>query len=89
VNWSAELVDEVPTGVVRVTSTGPIDPRGATALMETGDVTVNEDAGTVPNFTAVAPERFAPDTVTAVPPETGPEDGLTALTEGGDGGELV
>ena len=57
---------------------------GAAALMEVGDVTVNGDAGTLPNFTAVAPERLAPDIVTAVPPDTEPDDGLTALTEGAE-----
>jgi hypothetical protein len=57
--------------------------------MEVGDVTMNEDAGTVPNFTEVAPDKFAPDTVTVVPPDTEPDDGLTALTDGGEPIELV
>jgi hypothetical protein len=65
------------------------EARGETALTELGDVTVNEDAGTVPNFTAVAPEKFAPDIVTEVPPDIGPEDGLAALTDGGEPAELV
>ncbi len=39
VNWSAELVTDVPTGVVTVTSTVPA-PAGATAVSEVGEMTV-------------------------------------------------
>ena len=41
-----------------------------------------------PNSTAVAPFRFVPVIVTAVPPEVGPEDGLTPVTDGGCGPPL-
>jgi hypothetical protein len=46
------------------------------------ELTVNPAAATVPNRTAVAPVNPEPVTVTAVPPASGPEVGLTPVTTG-------
>ena len=43
-------------------------------------------AAVAPNFTADAPVKFVPVTVTEVPPALGPDDGLTAVTVGAGGG---
>ncbi|MFI2511903.1 hypothetical protein [Streptomyces tubercidicus] len=45
------------------------------------EFTVNE-ADTAPKRTAVAPEKPEPDNVTTVPPDAGPELGLTDVTTG-------
>ena len=71
----------MPTGFVTVTSTGPIAPAGETAVSELELCTVKL-AGTPPKSTSVVPARFAPLTVTVVPPPSGPLAGLTALTVG-------
>jgi hypothetical protein len=46
------------------------------------ETTVNDAAGVEPKLTAVVPEKFEPVIVTAVPPDGGPEDGLTEDTVG-------
>jgi hypothetical protein len=48
------------------------------------DTTVKLVAGVAPNDTDVAPVNPEPVTVTVVPPAAGPEDGLTAVTAGGE-----
>jgi hypothetical protein len=46
--------------------------------------TVTFVAAVLPNVTAVAPVKFEPVIVTLVPPEAGPELGLTPVTVGAD-----
>ena len=65
-----------------VTSTVPAAPAGAVAVMEVALLTVKVVAAVAPNFTAVAPVKLVPVTVTEVPPVVGPEVGA----HGGDGG---
>jgi hypothetical protein len=81
VNRSLELTALVPPEVVTVTSTVPVLPAGAVAVIEVALVTVKV-AAVAPKLTAVAPVKFIPVTVTEVPPAVGPEDGLTPLTAG-------
>ena len=50
--------------------------------MEVALLTVKVVAAVAPNFTAVAPVKLVPVTVTEVPPVVGPEVGLTAVTVG-------
>ena len=71
----------MPPGVVTVTSTVPV-PVGATAEMDVAETTLKDVAALAPNFTAVAPVKFVPVTVTVVPPEVDPEDGLIKVTVG-------
>ena len=85
-NWSAALVALVPPGVVTMTSTVPV-PAGAVALMLVALLTVKLEAAVVPNFTALAPVKPVPVTVTEV--LFGPELGLTPVTVGAGGGEAV
>ena len=87
-NWSAALVPLVPPGVVTVTSTVPALPAGAVVVICEELTTVTFVAAFDPNSTAVAPFRFVPVIVTARPPEVGPEDGLTPVTDGGCGPPL-
>jgi hypothetical protein len=82
VYWSALAVGEVEIGVVTVMSTVPALPAGLTAVIEVEELTVKLVAGVVPNMTAVASARRRPAIATVVPPATGPEVGLTAVTAG-------
>jgi hypothetical protein len=82
VKWSAELVAEVPPGVVTVTSTVPAEPAGAVAVMLVALTTVNEVAAVLPKLTAVAPVNPLPVMVTAVPPASGPATGEIPVTTG-------
>jgi hypothetical protein len=75
-------VGDVPVGVVTVTSTGPEDPAGDTAVKVVEEVTLNDVAGTEPNLTPVAPVKVVPVTVTEVPPAVEPVLGLTEETVG-------
>jgi hypothetical protein len=59
---------------------------GDCALIELGPVTLKLVAGVEPKRTAVAPVKFVPVIVTAVPPAVEPDEGLTALTLGAEGG---
>jgi hypothetical protein len=81
VNRSAALVALVPPGVVTVTSTVPV-PVGEVALMLVALLTVKLEAAVVPNFTALAPVKPVPVTVTVVPPVVGPELGPMPVTAG-------
>jgi hypothetical protein len=84
VNWSAELVELVPIGVVTVTSTVPV-PAGDVAVIEVPPaLTVNEVAAVAPNITAVAPLKLTPAIVTEVPPRAGPLFGVTVVTVGAE-----
>ena len=83
VNRSAAPVALLPPPVVTVTSTSAGADAGATAVTEEFERTVNDDAGSVPKSTAVAPFRFTPEMVSLVPPVDGPEVGLMPVTLGG------
>ena len=50
--------------------------------MEVADTTVKLLAGTEPNNTLVAPEKFDPVIVIVVAPAVGPVNGLTDVMEG-------
>ena len=71
----------MPAGVVTVTLTVPL-PAGEVALMEVAELTVKVEAGVLPNLTDVAPVRFVPVMVTAVPPAAGPELGEMPVIAG-------
>ena len=77
-NWSADDVALVPSGVVTVTSTVPV-PGGAVAVIEVSESAVMVP-GVEPKSTAVAPDRSVPVMVTLVPPAGGPVDGVTPVT---------
>ncbi len=79
-NWSADDVAEVPPAVTTVTSTVPV-PAGLVATICVA-VSLVIVAVTLPNLTAVAPDRFVPAIVTDVPPAVGPELGLIPVTAG-------
>ena len=82
---SAPLVGDVPVGVVTVTSTGPDDPAGDTAVKMVDEVALTDVAATEPNLTAVTPLKPLPVTVTEVPPAVEPVLGLTEETVGAGG----
>jgi hypothetical protein len=65
--------------VVTVTSTAPV-PAGDVAVSDVALSAVMVP-GVDPKSTAVAPDRSVPVTVTLVPPDGGPVDGLTPVTE--------
>ena len=79
--WSAALVVLVPPAVVTVTSTVPVEPAGAVAVMLFAVLAVIV-ADVLPNLTAVAPARLVPVIVTVVPPAVGPAVGVTCVTVG-------
>jgi hypothetical protein len=79
VNRSAELVPLVPPAVVTVTSTVPV-PVGTVALI-VAELSTTKLAVVAPNFTAEAPVKFVPETVTRLP--TGPDVAVTDVTVGG------
>ena len=64
-----------------MTSTVPLSD-GEVAVMELELLTVKVAAAVLPNFTALAPVRPVPTTVTEVPPAKGPADGLMDVTVG-------
>ena len=81
-NRSAAEVEEVPPGVVTVTSWVPV-PAGAVAvIVEAAELNVNDAAGADPNMTEDALASPLPLIVTVVPPITGPALGLTPVTVG-------
>ena len=75
---------EVPFGVVTATGTGPAACAGVVAEIAVSESTVNDVAAVPPNDTPVAPVNPVPVIVTAVPPLTGPVNGATNTTTGGD-----
>lgn len=81
-NLSALDAAEVIPDVVTVTSTDPADSAGEVAVTWVAEFTVKLVAAVVPNFTALAPVKLVPVMVTLVPPDVGPEEGLTAVTVG-------
>ena len=72
----------MPPVVVTVTSTVPVAPGGAVAVMLVALLTVKFVALVAPNLTAVAPVRLVPVIVTVVPPVAGPVLGLSPVTVG-------
>jgi len=64
-----------------VTSTVPV-PAGEVAVIEVAELTVKLVALVAPNFTAVAPVKPVPVTVTDVPPAAGPDVGEIEVTVG-------
>ena len=83
-NWSlGELTAEVPLGVVTVTSTVPV-PAGAVTVRLVAVTDVEPRCPrSEPKWTAVAPVKSVPVTVTEVPPPAGPLVGLSPVTVGG------
>ena len=65
------LIAEVPLGVVTVTSTVPV-PAGEVTVRLVAVTPLIEVPGLVPKWTAVAPVKLVPLTVTEVPPAAGP-----------------
>ena len=72
----------VPPAVMTTTGTTLALAAGVTAVMEVVDTTVKLVAGTEPNNTLVAPEKFDPVIVIVVAPAVGPVNGLTDVMEG-------
>jgi hypothetical protein len=85
-NRSAELVTEVPPGVVTVTSTVPL-PTGLTAVICLS-VFTEKLAAVAPNSTWLTLLKPVPLIVTIVPPAAGPDVGemLAIVGIGGIGG---
>ncbi len=75
------MVAEVPLGVVTVTSTVPV-PDGAVTVRVVALVTVTVVPAVAPKWTAVAPVKPVPLTVTVLPPAGAPLVGLTEVTVG-------
>lgn len=78
------LLPAVPEGVVTVTDTAAPVGRceGLLAVMEVVDTTTTVTAALAPKWTDVAPVKFLPVMVTAVPPVMGPDVGVTVVTTG-------
>ena len=74
--------DPVPAAVVTATLCAPAVPAGVTAVMEVALTTTTLVAATPPTVTLLAPVKFVPVMVIAVPPANGPEDGLTLAMVG-------
>ncbi len=66
----------VPAGVVTLTST-TAPPGGLVAESSVSEMTTNSLTAALPNFTAVAPVKPDPVTVTDVPPPPAPPGGST------------
>jgi hypothetical protein len=73
----------VPPGVVIDTVLPPAVPAGVTAVTVVELTTLTEVAATPPIVTELAPVRFVPVIVIAVPPSTNPQFGLTDEIVGG------
>jgi hypothetical protein len=73
----------VPPGVVTETLFAPALPAGVTAVIVVPFTTTTPVADVLPNFTDVAPVRFVPVIVTAVPHVVGPWFGVTDASAGG------
>jgi hypothetical protein len=65
----------VPPGVVMATVAAPATPGGVIAVTVVEFNTTNAVASAPPTVTLVAPDRFVPVRVIAVPPPTGPAKG--------------
>jgi hypothetical protein len=80
--WSFVEIALVPDGTVTVTSTVAAVCAGDTAVIEVDEFTVKLLAAVAPNMTALAPVKFVPVIVTAVPPAAEPLSGESLLTAG-------
>ena len=60
----------------------PAAPAGVTAVIEVASTTLTLVAATPPTVTLLAPVKLVPVMVIAVPPEAGPDDGLTLAMVG-------
>ena len=80
--WSSELVIEVPLPFLTVTSTVATVPGGDTAVIWVADVWVKLAVAVDPNVTAAAAVSCNPVITTVVPPDGGPELGVTFVTIG-------
>lgn len=74
----------VPPTVVTATLFVPAVFEGDVAVIWDELSTLKLDAAVPPKLTAVAPEKLAPEITTTVPPDRGPDDGLTELMVGGE-----
>jgi hypothetical protein len=74
----------VPPGVVTVTVFAPAVPAGVTAVIVVGFTTTTLVAEAVPILTEVAPVKFVPVIVIAVPPRAEPELGVTDAIVGNE-----
>src|SRR4051812_21451775 len=72
----------VPPAVVTAMSAGPAVSAGVVAVIEVALTTVMLSAATPSKVTPVAPVKFVPLIVTAVPPVVGPLPGLKDVTVG-------
>ena len=79
----ATSLADCPSGFVTLTSAAPATPSGVTAEMLLPERTTTPVAGTrAPKVTVAPAMKFAPEIVTAVPPEVGPVDGEILVTVG-------
>jgi len=76
----------VPLVVVAVTLTAPAAWAGATAVIEVPPALTVTPVAALPLKETLAPARFAPVSVTEVPPAVVPETGAIALSVGAGGG---
>ena len=81
-NLDTEGADEPPNTVVTTIGTEPTGPGGVNAVMLESLITDTDADATPPKVTDVAPVKPEPDTLTNVPPATGPALGLDAVTTG-------
>ena len=82
-NRSEGLVDDVPYGVVTEISTGPADRAGLVTAISASLMILTLPAAVVSNFTRFVPVKPDPEIVTAVPPDCGPDAGVTPVILGG------
>ena len=73
----------VPPAVVTATLFAPAVPAGVTAVTLVAEFTTTLVAATPPTVTLLAPVRFVPVIVIAVPPRVEPLVGLTDVRVGG------
>ncbi len=72
----------VPPDVVTATLCAPVIPAGVTAVIEVALTTTTLVAATPPTVTLLAPVKFVPVMVIAVPPANTPVFGFTELIVG-------
>ena len=79
---NAPVAVAVPPAVVTATSFAPAAPAGVTAVIDVSLTTTTLVAGLPPTVTLLAPVKFVPVMVIAVPPAIDPDDGLTLVIVG-------
>ena len=79
---NAFVLVAVPPAVVTATLCAPEDPAGVTAVIEVSLTTTTLVAAFAPIFTVLAPVKFVPVMVIAVPPLVEPEVGNTLAIVG-------